>query len=145
MRSLNESRGKVTPEEGANLLAALNSGRDGTTLRPLPAARHRVRITDCSAGDKGERTIPDGLVTRPKLGRGSCPSSDGKYNEIMAAFTAAQAANADIEDYESGEQRDLGRVAAPLDAGRLLARAWRTAVLVRSKPAAPCRPSRRWR
>ena len=105
--------GKVTPEEGANLLAALNSGaRPGTTSASAPEPRMlRVRITDLRSGKtKVNVNIPMGLVNVGlKLGARFVPTSSGvDYDEIMTAIkSGASGKVADIEDGESGEHVEI--------------------------------------
>lgn len=105
--------GKVTPEEGANLLAALNTGaRPGTPPASGPEPRVlRVRITDLRSGKtKVNVNIPMGLVNVGlKLGARFVPSSsDVNYDEIMAAIKGGASGKvADIEDVESGEHVEI--------------------------------------
>ena len=105
--------GKVTPEEGANLLSALNSGaRPGPPPASAPEPRMlRVRITDLRTGKtKVNVNIPMGLVNVGlKLGARFVPTSSGvDYDEIMEAIkSGASGKVADIEDGESGEHVEI--------------------------------------
>lgn len=105
--------GRVTAEEGAHLLAALNSGsRTTPPAAPAPEPRQlRVRITDLRSGKtKVNVNIPMGLVNVGlKLGARFVPSSSGvDYDEIMTAIkSGASGKIADIEDVESGEHVEI--------------------------------------
>lgn len=105
--------GKVTPEEGASLLSALNTGaRPGSQSMSAPEPRMlRVRITDLRSGKtKVNVNIPMGLVNVGlKLGARFVPtSSDVDYDEIMMAIkSGASGKVADIEDGESGEHVEI--------------------------------------
>lgn len=105
--------GKVTPEEGANLIEALNRG-GRPTPPPAPGLDPRllrVRITDLRTGKtKVNVNIPMGLVNvGVKLGARFAPASSGvNYEEIMAAIkSGASGKLADVEDIESGEHVEI--------------------------------------
>jgi len=105
--------GKVTPEEGANLIEALNRG-GRPTPPPAPGLDPRllrVRITDLRTGKtKVNVNIPMGLVNvGVKLGARFAPASSGvDYEEIMAAIkSGASGKLADVEDIESGEHVEI--------------------------------------
>ncbi len=105
--------GKVTPEEGANLIEALNRG-GRPTPPPAPGLDPRllrVRITDMRTGKtKVNVNIPMGLVNvGVKLGARFAPASSGvDYEEIMAAIkSGASGKLADVEDIESGEHVEI--------------------------------------
>jgi len=105
--------GKVTPEEGANLIEALNRGSRPTPPPPpgLDPRLLRVRITDLRTGKtKVNVNIPMGLVNvGVKLGARFAPTGSGvDYEEIMAAIkSGASGKLADVEDVESGEHVEI--------------------------------------
>ncbi len=104
--------GRITAEEGANLLQALGTA---TKTPPSPPARDprllRVRITDLSSGKtKVNVNIPMGLVNvGVKLGARFTPSNaDVNYGEIMDAIkSGASGKIVDVEDLESGEHVEV--------------------------------------
>jgi len=105
--------GKVSAEEGANLLQALSRG--GRPTPPPPPTRDprllRVRITDLRTGKtKVNVNIPMSLVNVGiKLGaRFTPPHADVNYDEIMEAIReGASGKLVDIEDVESGEHVEV--------------------------------------
>ncbi len=105
--------GKITAEEGANLLQAL--GGAGKTKPSSPPTRDprllRVRITDLNTGKtKVNVNIPMGLVNvGVKLGARFAPShANINYDEIMDAIkSGASGKLADVEDLESGEHVEI--------------------------------------
>lgn len=105
--------GKVSAEEGANLLQALSRG--GRPTPPPPPTRDprllRVRITDLRTGKtKVNVNIPMSLVNvGVKLGaRFTPPHADVNYDEIMEAIReGASGRLVDIEDVESGEHVEV--------------------------------------
>lgn len=104
--------GKITAEEGANLLQALSTA---PKTPPSPPARDprllRVRITDLTSGKtKVNVNIPMGLVNvGVKLGARFTPSNAGlNYDEIMDAIkSGASGKIVDVEDLESGEHVEV--------------------------------------
>lgn len=105
--------GKISPEEGANLLQAL--GRGSKSAPPPPTAPDprllRVRITDLKSNKtKVNVNIPMGLVNvGVKLGARFMPqNADVNYDEIMAAIkSGASGKVVDVEDVESGERVEV--------------------------------------
>jgi hypothetical protein len=105
--------GKITAEEGANLLQAL--GGAGKGKPPTPPTRDprllRVRITDLNTGKtKVNVNIPMGLVNvGVKLGARFAPThANLDYDEIMDAIkSGASGKLADVEDLESGEHVEI--------------------------------------
>ncbi len=104
--------GKITAEEGANLLQALSSTPKPPPTSPARDPRLlRVRITDIASGKtKVNVNIPMGLVNvGVKLGARFTPShADVNYDEIMDAIkSGASGKIVDLEDIESGEHVEV--------------------------------------
>ena len=105
--------GKITPEEGANLLQAL--GKASKSAPPPSPARDprqlRVHITDLrSKKTKVNVTIPMGLVNvGVKLGARFMPTSaEVNYDEIMDAIKSGTSGKVvDVEDADSGERVEV--------------------------------------
>lgn len=105
--------GKVSAEEGANLLQALSRG--GRPTPPPPPAHDprllRVRITDLHSGKtKVNVNIPMSLVNvGVKLGARFTPANaDVNYDVIMDAIKGGTSGKlVDIEDLESGERVEV--------------------------------------
>ncbi|NLX11172.1 MAG: hypothetical protein GXY36_16110 [Chloroflexi bacterium] len=105
--------GKVSAEEGANLLQALGSASRPKT--PPPPSHDprllRVRITDLKSGKtKVNVNIPMSLVNVGiKLGARFMPTNaDVDYDEIMDAIKSGVSGKiADVEDIESGEHVEV--------------------------------------
>ena len=105
--------GKVTAEEGAQLLQAL--GSSSKQAAPLPPANDprllHVRITDVSTGrTKANINIPMSLVSVGiKLGARFTPANaEIDYDEIMAAIRSGSSGMiVDVEDVESGEHVEV--------------------------------------
>jgi hypothetical protein len=104
--------GKISAEEGTNLLQALGSKSQPA---PPPPARDprllRVRITDLNTNKtKVNVNVPMGLVNVGiKLGARFAPASTGvDYDEIMEAIkSGASGKLVDVEDIESGERVEV--------------------------------------
>jgi hypothetical protein len=105
--------GKITAEEGANLLQALGgAGKGKPPASPTRDPRLlRVRITDLNTGKtKVNVNIPMGLVNvGVKLGARFAPThANIDYDEIMDAIkSGASGKLADVEDLESGEHVEI--------------------------------------
>ena len=106
--------GKVTAEEGAKLLAALEGSKKTEAAATAAAAQgkfFRVRVTDMKSGrTKVNVNIPLGLVNVGlKMGARFAPELEGMdMNEIMEAIrTGAQGKIIDVEDEEDGEKVEI--------------------------------------
>src|SRR5512146_1053411 len=82
--------GKISAEEGAKLLAALNTGvrreTDGTTARGSEPRWFRVRVTDLATGrPKVNVNVPMGLVNVGiKMGARFAPDVEGvDMNQLL--------------------------------------------------------------
>ena len=101
---------KISPEEGARLLQALQAGdKKGTNGRD-PRWLH-IRITDLSTGQaKVNVNIPMSLVSVGiKMGARFAPSSANiNYAEVMEAVRAGNSGKiVDIEDQDEGERVEI--------------------------------------
>lgn len=106
--------GKISAEEGARLLAALNAGgrRESEALGPRGEPRwFRVRITDLASGrQKVNVNIPMGLVhVGLKMGARFAPEVEGlDMNQLMEAIRSGQHGKLmDIADKEDGERVEI--------------------------------------
>lgn len=104
--------GKVTAEEGANLLEALSRAKPTPPPPPIRDLRVlRVRITDLDTGKtKVNVNIPMSLVNVGiKLGARFTPTNvDVDTEEIMEAIkSGASGKLVDVEDAESGEHIEV--------------------------------------
>ena len=115
MQILNMIRdGKVSPEEGAKLLAALETSQKSEMAanKVATAGRFlRVRVTDMRNGKtKVNVNLPLALVNVGlKMGARFAPDLEGMdANEIMEAIRAgAQGKIVDVEDAEDGEKVEV--------------------------------------
>ena len=111
--------GKISAEEGARLLQALNAGAK-TDKRPptSPAGSSgsdarwfRVRVTDLASGkNKVNVNIPMGLVNvAMKMGARFAPNVEGvNYEEMMTAIkSGASGKIIDVTDEEDGERVEI--------------------------------------
>ncbi len=108
--------GKISPEEGAKLLAALSEGRRGPGLpnaqRPMGAGRTlRIRVTDVVTGrSKASVQIPRGLIDAGmKIGAHFAPEVDGvdMTNLMEAIRTGMTGKIIDVVDDEDGEHVEI--------------------------------------
>jgi len=115
MQILNMIRdGKVTPEEGARLLSALDTSQKSETAANKSATQGkflRVRVTDMSSGKvKVNVNLPLALVNVGlKMGARFAPDLEGMdADELMEAIRAgAQGKIVDVEDAEDGEKVEV--------------------------------------
>lgn len=107
--------GKISAEEGAKLLAALNAGarpgpEPGGPRGPEPRW-FRVRVTDTASGrPKVNVNIPMGLVNVGiKMGARFAPDMEGvNMNQVMEAIKSGQHGKiVDVSDEESGERVEI--------------------------------------
>ena len=107
--------GKITAQEGAELLRALDKGVGHGDAEPLRGASKprwfRVRVTDLSTGrSKVNVNIPMGLVNvGVKMGARFAPGVEGvDYESIMEAIRRGQQGKViDITDTEDGERVEI--------------------------------------
>jgi hypothetical protein len=104
--------GRISAEEGANLLRALSSGKPKSSFSAAHSPRQlRIRITDLHTGKiKVNVDIPMGLVhVGVKLGARFAPSStENHYAALMEAVKSGTTGKvADFEDPESGERVEI--------------------------------------
>ncbi len=107
--------GKISAQEGADLLRALEKKDAGAGAEPLRGASQprwfRVRITDVSSGkNKVNVNIPMGLVqVGVKMGARFAPELEGvTYNELMEAIRAGRQGKViDITDNDDGERIEI--------------------------------------
>ena len=100
----------MTPEEGANLLSALNSARDRVRRpRPRQPRMLRVRITDLRTGKtKVNVNIPMGLVNVGRSRARFVPTTPAStMTDHDGDQERRQRQVADIEDGESGEHAEI--------------------------------------
>lgn len=111
--------GKVSAEDGAKLLAALDDSRK-SPLRPMPAPAPgstagnrwlRIRVTDTKSGrSKVNVNIPMGLVNVGlKMGAKFAPDMDGiDVQQITDAINSGMTGKIiDVMDEEDGEQVEI--------------------------------------
>ena len=102
--------GKISPEEGARLLQALQAGAKRTTSTRDPRSL-KVRITDLNSGRaKVSVNIPMSLVTVGiKMGARFAPTnSNFDYNEVMDAIKSGTTGKiVDMEDHNEGERIEI--------------------------------------
>lgn len=107
--------GKITANEGAELLRALDQNRGGETAVPLKGASKprwfRVRVTDLHSGrNKVSVNIPMGLVNVGiKMGARFVPETEGvEFQQIMAAIRSGQQGKVmDVLNEEEGERIEI--------------------------------------
>jgi hypothetical protein len=106
--------GKISAEEGARLLSALNDGRRGSVPPPRGsgAARWlRVRVTDVATGrSKATVQIPLGLMDAGmKIGAHFAPEVEGvDMNELMNALRSGVTGKIiDVVDEKDGEHVEI--------------------------------------
>ncbi len=107
--------GKITAQEGAELLRALDKGEGHADAEPLRGASKprwfRVRVTDLSTGrSKVNVNIPMGLVNvGVKMGARFAPGVEGvDYESIMEAIRSGQQGKViDVTDTEDGERVEI--------------------------------------
>ncbi|NLF63362.1 MAG: DUF2089 domain-containing protein [Chloroflexi bacterium] len=107
--------GKITAQEGAELLRAIDKGEGHADAEPLRGASKprwfRVRVTDLNTGrSKVNVNIPMGLVNvGVKMGARFAPGVEGvDYESIMEAIRSGQQGKViDITDAEDGERVEI--------------------------------------
>jgi hypothetical protein len=108
--------GKVTPEDGAKLLAALADGQHGPATqggsRPGSAGRWlRIRVTDIASGrSKASVQIPLGLIDAGmKIGAHFAPEVEGvdMSNVLDAVRSGMTGKIIDVTDDEDGEHVEI--------------------------------------
>jgi hypothetical protein len=109
--------GKISAEEGAKLLQALNASKSDKRSTSSPAgggsdARwFRVRVTELASGkSKVNVNIPMGLVNVAiKMGARFAPNIEGeKYEEIVQAIkSGASGKIMDVTDDQDGERVEI--------------------------------------
>lgn len=106
--------GKVTPEEGAKLLSALETSQKAESAANKTATQGkflRVRVTDMSSGKvKVNVNLPLALVNVGlKMGARFAPGLEGMdSDELMEAIRAGtQGKIVDVEDAEDGEKVEV--------------------------------------
>ncbi len=108
--------GKVSAEDGAKLLAALNEGRRGSggsgSNRPSGAGRWlRIRVTDIASGrSKASVQIPIGLIDAGlKIGAHFAPEVEGvDMSYVMDALRSGMTGKIiDVTDDEDGEHVEI--------------------------------------
>src|SRR5512140_2504591 len=109
--------GKISAEEGAKLLQALNASKSDKRSTSAPAgggsdARwFRVRVTELASGkSKVNVNIPMGLVNVAiKMGARFAPNIEGeKYEEIVQAIkSGASGKIMDVTDDQDGERVEI--------------------------------------
>ncbi len=106
--------GKISAEEGAKLLAALNTGvrreTESTTARGEPRW-FRVRVTDLATGrPKVNVNVPMGLVNVGiKMGARFAPDVEGvDMNQLLEAIKSGKHGKIfDVTDEEDGERVEI--------------------------------------
>lgn len=107
--------GKISPAEGAKLLAALSSGKsarsDTRVTRGGEARWFRVRVTDLNTGkNKVNVNIPMSLVNVGiKMGAKFAPNVEGlDFDEISQAIQdGARGKIVDVVDEDDGERVEI--------------------------------------
>ncbi|MBI5876158.1 MAG: hypothetical protein HZB53_00790 [Chloroflexi bacterium] len=115
MQILNMIRdGKISPEEGAKLLSALETSQKSETAANKSATQGkflRVRVTDMATGKtRVNVNLPLALVNVGlKMGARFAPQMDGMdTGELMEAIRAgAQGKIVDVENIEDGEKVEV--------------------------------------
>jgi len=101
--------GKITAEEGAKLLEALEASSKSEEA-PRAGKWFRVRVTDLKSGrHKVNINIPMGLVTvGAKIGAKFASPLDLDVDEILSAIRrGARGKIIDVEDEEEGERVEI--------------------------------------
>lgn len=109
------AEGKITAEEGAQLLSALqNVGRKGGATPPSPGgeARYlRIRVTNLTTGrERASVNIPINLVSvAMRMGARFAPDmEDISYEEVMDAISQGMRGKiVDVTEDESGEHVEI--------------------------------------
>jgi hypothetical protein len=107
--------GKISAEEGAKLLQALNAKSERRKTAPIGGSGEprwfRVRVTDLDTGkNKVNVNIPMGLVNVGiKMGARFAPNVEGlNYEEIADAIrSGAQGKIVDVVDEDDGERVEI--------------------------------------
>ena len=108
--------GKISPEDGAKLLAALTDGRRGAAAagssRTAGAGRWlRIRVTDIATGrSKASVQIPLGLIDAGmKIGAHFAPEVEGvDMSNVMDAVRSGMTGKIiDVTDDEDGEHVEI--------------------------------------
>ena len=108
--------GKISAEEGAKLLAALNAaqrGPGGTTASRVAGAGHwlRIRVTDIASGrSKASVQIPLGLIDAGmKIGAHFAPEVEGvDMSAVMDALRSGVTGKIiDVVDDDDGEHVEI--------------------------------------
>ena len=108
--------GKVSAEDGAKLLSALNEGRKGAgmpnSIRSSAAGRWlRIRVTDIATGrSKASVQIPLGLIDAGmKIGAHFAPEVEGvDMSYVMEALRSGMTGKIiDVTDDEDGEHVEI--------------------------------------
>lgn len=107
------AEGKITAEEGAQLLAALKeTDRKSSPVTEAAEGRYlRIRVSNLDSGrEKVNVNIPMNLVNVGlRMGARFAPEMEGfDFNEIIAAIrSGARGKIIDVTDQESGEQVEI--------------------------------------
>jgi len=109
------AEGKITADEGAKLLSALESGRKKEASRkmgqPSTPRWFRVRVTDLETGkDKVNVNLPMSLVdVGTRMGARFAPElEDVDFNEIIEQIrSGAQGKIIEVEDVDEGERVEI--------------------------------------
>lgn len=107
--------GKISVEEGTELLRLLSKSEAGTTAEPLRGAskprRFRVRVTDLNSGrSKVSVNIPMGLVdVGLRMGARFVPELESdQYGELVEMVRAGKQGKViDVVDDDSGEHIEV--------------------------------------
>ena len=108
--------GKISAEDGAKLLAALNEGRKAATPPPAgsmgsEARWFRVRVSDLATGKVTTTVnVPLGVVNvAMKMGARFVPNSDsGQMEAVMEAIkSGASGKIVDVTDEDKGERVEI--------------------------------------
>ena len=108
------AEGKITAEEGAQLLKALRSASGKTQTSATSAAEPRylrVRVTSIDTGQvKANINIPMSLINVGlRMGARFAPDLEGlEFDEVMEAIRQGQRGKIiDVEDEEDGERVEI--------------------------------------
>jgi hypothetical protein len=109
------AEGKITADEGARLLSALESGRKKEATRkmgqPSTPRWFRVRVIDLETGkDKVNVNLPMSLVdVGTRMGARFAPElEDMDFNEIIEQIrSGAQGKIIEVEDVDAGERVEI--------------------------------------